>query len=104
MSGRGKAIPTLGYPSRTEAILALTSQGLSDRQIAERLGMTKGGVSGLKSKWRTVRKNLPIKIPAYVRADLVREADRRGVSVDNLVGSLLRVVCSDRLFAALLDD
>jgi orotate phosphoribosyltransferase-like protein len=43
--GAGK--PTLGYASRTEAAKALRAQGLKHREIAERLGVSPSGVSGL---------------------------------------------------------
>lgn len=43
----GGAIPCLGYPSRTAAVLALRGQGLSTREIAVRIGIEVKTVAAL---------------------------------------------------------
>jgi hypothetical protein len=43
----GKPTPTLGYPSRTQAALALKAEGLRTAAIAERMGVSENAVTGL---------------------------------------------------------
>jgi hypothetical protein len=47
--------------------------------------------------WRTVP------VPAAAQAAFTREAERRGVAVDTLIGALLTAIAEDDLFAAVLD-
>ncbi|WP_225206267.1 LuxR C-terminal-related transcriptional regulator [Novosphingobium huizhouense] len=44
------AKPTLGYPSRTAAVAALQAQGLSNGDIAAKLGISTSTVTALKGK------------------------------------------------------
>lgn len=50
--------PCLGYPSRTAAVAALQAQGLSNRQIAERIGVQPGIVTALNGKAERPHKKL----------------------------------------------
>ncbi len=52
--------PTLGYPSRTAAVLGLRDQSLTDQKIARRIGITTACVSALEcSALRSTRKPRP---------------------------------------------
>lgn len=113
----GGAIPCLGYPSRTAAVLALRGQGLSTRDIAQRIGIEVKTVAALEGSSArkdrvpvrrsrepdTVHRNrVGIDITSISR--LRHHADRRGISVDLLIEQIVMVVADDNLVDALLDD
>lgn len=111
------AIPCLGYPSRTAAVLALRGEGLSTRDIATRIGIDVKNVAALQgSAARTDREprrrsrdpgNIPrnrIGIDATSIGRLRHHANRRGIPVDLLIEQIVMVVADDNLVDALLDD
>jgi len=112
----GAAIPCLGYPSRTSAVLALRGQGLSTREIARRIGIAEKTVSALEGSasrtdrgagqglGRSTLKQHTVCIDNDVLQTLRPHAERRDVSVNQLVRDLLRILADDSLVDALLDD
>jgi hypothetical protein len=111
------AIPCLGYPSRTAAVLALRGEGLSTRDIATRIGIEVKTVAALEgSSARADRQpqrrsrdpgNIPrhrVGIDATSLGRLRHHANRRGIPVDLLIEQIVMVVADDNLVDALLDD
>tara|TARA_B100001105_G_C22195940_1_gene359014 strand:+ start:83 stop:514 length:432 start_codon:yes stop_codon:yes gene_type:complete len=47
--------PTLGYPTRTDAVLALVEQGFDNRAIAQKVGISTSTVSGLIASSRRAK-------------------------------------------------
>lgn len=107
MSG---AKPSLGYPSRTEAVLALRRQGRTTREIARAIGIEIKTVVALECSAGRRRDSRPIAArPAAglslgTRQKLRPHAARRGVSVDALVLMLVDQVAEADLVDAVLDD
>lgn len=104
-------IPCLGYPSRTAAVLALTSEGLSDGQIARRTGISKKNVLALA--YSGARRRSPrlseltgrtVVIPRDVLKSLVPHAAKRGLSVNALVRLIIETVADDEMVDSVLDD
>lgn len=103
--------PTLGYPTRTDAVLALRSQGLSRAEVGARIGISEGTVaalefSGARRKHGTAGATgaCRVEIGGGV-ADLLRSAaEARRVSVERLAADLLEAIACDDLIDAVLDD
>ena len=107
------AIPTLGYPSRTEAVLALRRQGLSITDIAGRIGIPAQHAGALlSSAKRTARYRVKVD-----RVDLITSAVSRGMierlkphaelrrcDVGRLIERILETVVEQDLVDAVLDD
>ncbi len=102
----GIAKPTLGYPSRTAAVLALQEQGYSNRQIAAEIGIAVTTVSALAcSGSRTAMpKTTVIRVPNHIWRDLESDAAVRHVTVQTLIRKLLATITGDGLVDAILDD
>lgn len=102
------AKPTLGYPTRTDAAIALRAKGMDDRTIAKNLGIQTKNVSALISS----RKNLKrptnnqhtMALDSEILAALRPAAIRRGISVNKLCRDLLATIADDDLANAILDD
>lgn len=104
-----RAIPTLGYRSRSEAVLALQAKGLSDLQIAAEIGIPKERVSALAtSGWRARRPAeaaaRTVVVPIETLEALRPAALARGISLNVLVRQLLEHIVDDKLVGAILDD
>jgi hypothetical protein len=104
--------PALGYASRTEAVLAMCSEGLSRRDIAVRLGVEPKTVSALESsakRWRgryarrPEGSDLPV-IPLHVRILLRPHAAKRDMTVDALMRAIVEAVATHGIVDAVLDD
>lgn len=103
---------TLGYASRTEAVLALQGQGLSNLAIAARIGIEPTTVSALAcSAARTKRAIRPteafgrnIVFPLDVLDELRPHAAKRGMHVNKLVRIIVEQVVDAKLVDAVLDD
>lgn len=67
------ARPTLGYPSQTEAIIALYLRGFSNMTIREHTGAPRGTVGRAIHEYRWSR-GLPTTTHAYRARDRVRSA------------------------------
>jgi len=114
------AKPTLGYPSRTAAVLALQQQGMCDQVIANNIGITKSTVSALansgqrrslhpaktkKRKRRPAEQNArTVVIENVVLFRLHPHAKLRGISVNELVRRLVETAVDDNLVDSILDD
>jgi hypothetical protein len=105
------AKPTLGYPSRTEAVQGLRGQGLSTRQIAEAIGIEVKTVVALEHS--SGRKRMPrpaeqmgrtIVFPTDVLDSLQPHAARRGIHVNSLARLIVTTVVDDNLVDSVLDD
>ena len=103
-------IPTLGYPSRSDAVLGLRKQGLSDAQIAATIGIEVSTVAALacsakRTKGsRSTAHSRTIVVPNDILDRLLPCATARGVTVNVLVRDLLDVIADDDLCAAILED
>lgn len=51
--------PTLGYPTRTAAVLALIEKGLDNRAVAQKVGISTSTVSALIAKSRPAPSSAP---------------------------------------------
>lgn len=102
----GKAIPTLGYPSRTAAAVALREQGLKYDEIAVRMEVSTSAVSGLLSSAasRGNRAARTIVVPVEILEQLSPHAVLRGIRVNDLVRKILRCITDDNMTDAVLDD
>lgn len=105
--------PTLGYPSRSAAVVALRSQGLSTRVIAGRIGIPETTVAALehsagRSRARARRpaeaNGRTILFSVDVLDSLRDHAGRRGVHVNTLVKRIVETVADEDLVDAILDD
>lgn len=104
--------PALGYPSRTDAILALGQSGFDDAEIAERIGMTLSTLRSARSIGRRAAARRDgagpgartVALPVDTLRDLHPHAERRGLNVNALVLRLLDQLVADELVDAVLDD
>ena len=109
----GGPIPALGYPSRTDAVLAMTEAGKSVREIATALDIDTKTVHGLRASASRYRQRRPRPSPHADRAILVSRAEfeaarvhasRRGVTPNALLRRLVVVALEHGLVDAILDD
>lgn len=105
--------PTIGYRTRTEAIFALRGQGLTDRTIAERLGISTGTISALehsaaRAKSRAKRPaeehGRTIVFQVDVLDRLAPHAAKRGITVNSLVRKLIDTIADECLVDSVMDD
>lgn len=107
-------IPCLGYPTRTDAVIALRQHGLSTREIARRVGIEPKTVTALEAsaarrgvgyapRARQEYRNA-VPIDPDTLAALRPHAARRRITVNLLVQQLLMILADDDLVDALLDD
>lgn len=109
----GAPKPSLGFPSRTAAAQALRDQGLTQGEIAKRIGISTNSVGGLLACAKRHRaagtkpqagNTFSALLPLDLRIALRRHAYKRDVTLDRLVLMLLERVASDGLVDAVLDD
>ena len=108
----GGAIETLGYPTRTAAVVALREQGLSTKAIAAKIGIAPKTVSALENSAtrvpapgnRTRRSSNSVEFDYALREQLRRHARVRDVSVEALARLILETVVYSDLVDAVLDD
>ena len=105
------AIPTLGYPSRTAACLALREQGLDDAAIAAKTGIEKKNVSALlcgalkaRSQRPAERNGRTIVFPNDILEALHPYAGQRGKTVNAIAREIVDTVVQEGLVDAVLDD
>lgn len=103
-----RAKPTLGYPSRTAAILALRAKGFTNQEIAEQIGIQPCTVGALLTSYRHTAAARQGRRTVQVGADLYGElrlqAARRGIAADELIQRIIDAVLAAKLVDAVLDD
>jgi len=106
-------IPCMGYPSRTAAVIALRSQGLTTRQIAERIGIEVKTVGALEASFsradrvfkpKASRAGFPVHVDAETWLKLRDAARLRSLNTEFLAGQLLMIVADDGLVDAIVED
>ncbi len=104
----GAAKPCLGYPSRTDAVLALRAKGLTNNQIALKTGISVSSVaaliSGKKYKRPADLYQKTVRVDNDVLEALRPFAADRGIGVNQLCRNLLAAIADDELADAILDD
>ena len=108
--------PTLGYPSRTAAVLALRAQGLPDVEIADRIGIPVKtvvalecsadrytGISGRRPRPAEIN-GRTVLFPVDVLEALRPHAEARGIAPNELARRLIEAAIDDNLIDAVLDD
>lgn len=109
----GAPKPTLGYSSRTEAVLALRAGGCSTRQIAERIGIEESTVTALEHS--AGRKNLrparpsevngrTILFPRDILDRLGPHAAKRCIHPNSLARLIVEIAVEEGLIDSILDD
>jgi hypothetical protein len=100
--------PTLGYTSRTDAIVALRSQGYSTLTIAKKTGIKAGTVAVLEHYnlrgRRTDCANRQVMVRREIMDTLGPIAAKRGLSVKALAQMIIETVISEHMVEAVLDD
>jgi hypothetical protein len=103
-------IPTLGYPSRGEAVMALTAQGLDRFEIAARIGIKPGSVAvhqhyGKRGRIdRSTETCRRVRIKRDALNALASHAAKLGLTVDSLARLILQAVVEGNIVDAVLDD
>lgn len=107
------AKPTLGYATRTDAVIGLRALGMNTPEIAARLGIATKTVAALESsrgRTRTPKTDRPeglgraVLIPSDVLAALGPHAARRGLHPNSLARVILSTVVDEGMIDAVLDD
>lgn len=106
----GDPIPCEGFRSMTAAVHAMCDRGMTDREIARRIGRPMKDVASMRCNPRATRDGGDL--PGRIRIDIDRatvaalrpEAWARQVSVNDLIRRVLDVVAADGLVGAILDD
>jgi len=107
----GKAIPTIGCPSRTAAVIMLRNQRYTTSQIADRIGIEKKTVIALEhsaGRQRQPRQSeqmgRTVVFPTDILDALKPHAERRSLSVNALARLIVETVADDDMVDAVLDD
>lgn len=104
--------PTLGFPTRTDAVLALRREGLSSGEIGRRIGISTATVTALEhSAGRRRRTPRPaeqlgrtVLFPVDVLAALGPHAARRNMHPNSLARLIVETVVDEGLVDSVLDD
>lgn len=102
--------PTLGYQTRTDAVVALRLQGLTKSEIAKKIGIKLTAVSALErsAAKRSLRPpeqvGRTIVLPVDVLEELQPHALRRNLTVDALAQLIIETIVDDAMVDAILDD
>jgi hypothetical protein len=103
--------PCLGYPSRSEAIVALRSQGLTTAEIAARTGIDAKAVGALEAsamrsmaRTRAKRQTIGVMLPPRIMEALKPHAARRRVTPAYLAFRIVETAVADKLIDSILDD
>lgn len=105
--------PTLGFSSRTDAVLALRAQGMTTRQIGERIGIADSTVTALehsagRSKRRALRpaevNGRTVLFPRDVLDRLAPHAAKRGIHPNSLARLIVEIAVEECLIDGILDD
>ncbi len=96
--------PIAGYPSITAAVMALEAQGLSWREIADRLGIDSRRVISLGLSRKNAKKFRTVSLPLATLQGLKPHATRRGISAVDLAARIVEVTLVEGLIDSVLDD
>lgn len=101
-----KAIPTLGYPSRSEAINSLHEQGKTKEEIGELIGIPPWNVQVFIARGRAATRpnRKQVQLPAEIADSFHRAAWDRGISSTRLIARILEIIAKDNMIEAILDD
>lgn len=97
-----RCVPTLGYPTRTAAVLALRAQGKSNQDIARAAGISTNHVAQIYSM--SVRQTTLVRVSRGTLERLRPLADKRRVAVEVLAQQIIETVAAENLAEAVLDD
>ena len=108
----GAAKPTLGYESRSAAVVGLRAKGASTAEIARRIGIFAKTVGALESSYARPKtrdqgprdEGRAILLPADIIAKLTRHAARRGIHPNSLAREIVNRVVDENLIDAVMDD
>lgn len=109
----GAPKPTLGYASRTEAVLALRESGHSTRQIAKRIGIPEQTVTALEhsSGRAKIRPRRPTEVngrailfPRDILDRLGPHAAKRCIHPNSLARMIVEIAVDECLIDSILDD
>ena len=109
----GARKPTLGYPSRTEAVLALRLQGLTTKTIAGRLDMSESTVTALEHSAGRAKARPPrpaeingrtVLFPRDILDRLGPHAAKRCVHPNTLARLIVETAVDEGLIDSILDD
>lgn len=109
----GAAKPTLGFRSRTDAVLALRSDGCTTRQIADRIGIAEATVTALehsagRAKRRPARpaevNGRTILFPRDILDRLGPHAAKRNIHPNSLARMIVEIAVDENLIDSILDD
>lgn len=112
-----KAKPTLGYKTRSAAVVALRQQGLSSAAIADKIGITTATVTALEHSAGRRKKSPSGRAPrpseelgrtvlfaVDVLNSLGPHAAKRGMHPNTLARAIVETVVDEGLVDAILDD
>jgi hypothetical protein len=106
-----RIIPTLGYPTRAAAVVAMDERGLTPSEIAQAIGdgVTANAVRVTLSHIRNGRRrthapNRTVVFPVDALDRLKVHAAARSISVNELVRRLIDHIIDDDLVDGILDD
>jgi hypothetical protein len=109
----GAAKPTLGFRSRTDAVLALRAEGLTTRDIATRIGIAEATVTALehsagRAKQRPARpaeiNGRTILFPRDILDRLAPHAAKRCIHPNSLARMIVEIAVDENLIDSILDD
>lgn len=109
----GASKPTLGYTSRTEAVLALRASGHTTAQIADKIGIGHATVTALehssgrarqRDKRPSEENGRTILFPRRLLDRLGPHAAKRGIHPNHLARMLVEVAVDEGLIDSILDD
>jgi orotate phosphoribosyltransferase-like protein len=96
--------PTLGYRSRTDAVVALRAGGLSTKEIARQLEVSYNTVTSLECQRRHSKGNRTVLLPVDTLERLKTPANQRNITANELVRRIVEVIIDDDMIDAVLDD
>lgn len=93
---------------KTEAMF-LARNGLTNRQIADQLHANPNSVGQIlraNGIFRYMRQSqaVSLRIPRHIWKPLAMEAEKRGMYTSTFIANLLRIIMTDNLLNAILDD
>ena len=98
--------PTLGHPTRTDAVMAMRGEGVAPGAIAATMGISTEAVSAFETygRRRAGFGNRTCLLPGELLDALRIDAEARGVTANALVRRLIETIVDEGLVDAVLDD